>query len=48
MGFDEAPDARADLVETEVRARAEIEDDGFAVELAKHDVVADAEPGAEG
>src|SRR5437868_5865829 len=39
MPLDEKPHAGAHLIQAEVRARGEIQHDGFAVQLADHDVI---------
>src|SRR5207247_877306 len=46
--LDQRPHARADLVESEVRAGLEVQQDRLALELAEHDVVADLERVREG
>ena len=39
--LDELPHSRADRIESEVDSGCQIEDDGLAVEIAKHDILAD-------
>src|SRR5574338_784520 len=41
---DQLPDARANRIEAVVGAAFQIEEYGFPIQLAKHDVVADASP----
>ena len=42
MFVDELPDARPDLIQPEVHSAFEVQHDGFAVQLAKHDVIGNA------
>ena len=48
MLFNELPDACPHGVQTEIRPGAEVEDDGFAIQLAEHCVLAEDERALEG